>query len=179
VNTSEDLRHYGSAFALQRSLVRSQHRPLEKSDVLRVRYTCFIVRSVPRRVVDSPRGVCQDQEPPSQGRGQEQGDPERSDRCGAIGEHRPRRSGLLRACRIPPYGSLAVKRAVAHSPQSISAPRGTASGIQDYVYRACLSSRNSLYFFQSKPRRNSAALRAPHVNSSTLSFSLMSKASQL
>jgi hypothetical protein len=54
----------------------------------------------------------------------------------------------------------------------------TRGGDQDYLYRTCLSSRNSLYFFQSKVRRNSDALRAPCVKRSTLSCSLMSKSSQ-
>src|SRR5215217_2157605 len=49
-------------------------------------------------------------------------------RPSAIGGHRRRRPGLLRACRIPPYRSLPVKRAV--RPHDRSAPttgRSTAN----------------------------------------------------
>src|SRR5215210_4324033 len=47
------------------------------------------------------------------------------DRDGALGDQRPRRPGLLRACRIPPCGSPTVKRAVIsrvrnHDPEGIA-----------------------------------------------------------
>src|ERR671913_658010 len=58
------------------------------------------------------KGVRQDQEPAAQGRSQEQGDFIRCDRRGAICHHCRRRPGLLRACRIPFFGSPTVKRAV-------------------------------------------------------------------
>jgi hypothetical protein len=37
LNNGEQLRHPGSDFTRQRSLVRTQHRPLVKSDVLQVK----------------------------------------------------------------------------------------------------------------------------------------------
>ena len=62
--------------------------------------------------IEEAFGLGQDQEPPSQGGGQEQRGSDRSDGGGAISGDRRRRPGLLRACRIPPYRSLPVKRAV-------------------------------------------------------------------
>src|SRR5215212_6067711 len=62
-------------------------------------------------------GLCQEQEPPSQGRSQDQRGIGRSDRRGTIHGYHSGRSGLLRACRIPYYGSTSVKRAVRTSPK--------------------------------------------------------------
>jgi DDE superfamily endonuclease len=58
------------------------------------------------------RGVCQDQEPATQGPSQDQRGFGRGDSSGALCDRCPRRSGLLRACRIPAYRSATVKRAV-------------------------------------------------------------------
>jgi DDE superfamily endonuclease len=57
--------------------------------------------------------------PPSRRRGQDQGGLSRSDRSGAIRGQCPRRSGLLRACRIPFTSSPTVKRAVTSGPFGI------------------------------------------------------------
>src|SRR5215213_2734861 len=64
------------------------------------------------RLQPDRRGLRQDQEPPTQGCGQEQGGFGGSDRGGAIGHHRRGRPRLLRACWIPPCGSPTLKRAV-------------------------------------------------------------------
>jgi hypothetical protein len=38
LNASEQPRRYGLAFTRQRTLVRTQHRPLRKNDVLQVKH---------------------------------------------------------------------------------------------------------------------------------------------
>jgi hypothetical protein len=58
------------------------------------------------------RSLRQDQGSTSQGPSQDQGDFGRSDRAGTICGYLRGRPRLLRACRIPSYGSPTVKRAV-------------------------------------------------------------------
>src|SRR5918998_4603199 len=57
-------------------------------------------------------GLRQDRAPLTRGLRQDQGGVAGGDRGGALGDQRPRRPGLLRACRIPSGGSPTVKRAV-------------------------------------------------------------------
>lgn len=95
-------RREAQAAALQASM-----RPL--SHALRAARRHFAVVEVPLS------NVLQQPDKLRRGLRQDQGGIGGGDRGGALGDQRPRRSGLLRACRIPPGGSPTVKRAVRKS----------------------------------------------------------------
>jgi len=103
------------------------HRPKKVRELIEERGAKpFVSAVLLARLQPDRRGVRQGQEPPSQRRGQDQGGLSRSDRSGAIRGQCPRRSGLLRACRIPFTSSPTVKRAVRTHPNP--AHRGVSTG---------------------------------------------------